>query len=305
MPGDAWSVPSALPEGRGLAYGCPMARNLDVRVSDTLWDALRDRAESSGQSVSHIVQAALAEALDVEHHSIFQVSTSGAIVEGLFQGCVSVADLRRHGDLGLGTFEDLDGEMILLDGHCYQARADGSVREAGDDELTPFASVVNFAADFVTEVEGISSWSELTAHLDGLRTSANGLVAIRAAGTFTSLDLRAACRHASGTDLVTATADQGLFHYENMRGTLVGFWSPEYTKSIAIAGYHIHFISDDRQHGGHVLDLVVDRLPLEIQQVTDIHLAIPETKEFLEADFSRDPMQALAEVEHDKRGKNA
>ncbi|MGI9197873.1 MAG: acetolactate decarboxylase [Candidatus Nanopelagicales bacterium] len=282
-----------------------MAKNLDVRVSDTLWEALHDRAESSGQSVSHLVQAALAEALDVEHHSIFQVSTSGAIVEGLFQGCVSVADLRRHGDLGLGTFEDLDGEMILLDGHCYRARADGSVTEAGDDDLTPFASVVNFAADSVAEVEGITSWAELTAHLDGQRTSANGMVAIRAAGTFASLDLRAACRHASGTDLVTATADQGLFHREGISGTLVGFWSPDYTKSIAIAGYHIHFISDDRQHGGHVLDLVVDRLPLEIQQVTDIHLAIPETTEFLEADFSRDPMQALAEVEHDKRGKSS
>ena len=275
-----------------------MAKNLDTRISDTLWQALHDRAATSGQSVSHIVQAALAEALDVEHHSLFQVSTSGAIVEGLFQGCVSVADLRRHGDLGLGTFDDLDGEMILIDGHCYQARSDGSVTEASDDELTPFASVVSFAADEVHTLPPISTWDDFTAHVDALRHSVNGIIAIRATGYFDSMEVRTACKAEPGTDLVSAVANQAIFTFEGIRGSLVGFWSPEYAQAISIAGYHVHFISDDRQHGGHVLQLTATDLPLELHLVSDIHLAIPETEAFLQADLAGDTTAALQQAEH-------
>ncbi|MEI6362744.1 MAG: acetolactate decarboxylase [Actinomycetes bacterium] len=279
-----------------------MSHNLNVRVSNSIWTALAERSRTSGQSISHIVQAALAEALDIEHHSIFQVSTSGAIVQGLYQGCVSVADLRRHGDVGLGTFEDLDGEMILIDGHCYQARSDGSVVEAADTELTPFASVVNFAPDFVADLTGIATYDDLTAHLDGLRTSENGIVSFKATGTFNSIDLRAACKTESGVDLVAATSSQALFHFDDITGTLVGFWSPEYTKSIAISGYHMHFIDVDRRHGGHVLELATDDLHVEVNDVNDVHLAIPETQAFLEADLAGDHSAALEIAEHERKG---
>lgn len=265
-----------------------MARSLDIRLSDSLWAALHDRAETSGQSVNHIVQAALAEALDVQHHSIFQVSTSGAIVQGLYEGCVSVADLRRHGDLGLGTFEDLDGEMILLDGHCFQARADGSVVEAPDDALTPFAAVVSFIADTTTRVGPVTSLDDLTARLDELRTSDNTIVAFKITGTFDTLALRAACKHEPGTGLVDATADQGLFDFTDVTGTMLGFWSPDYAQAISISGYHLHFLSDDHRHGGHVLGVTATSLAADLHQVSDVHLAIPETEAFMHADLNRD-----------------
>ncbi len=279
-----------------------MARTLDVRISDTLWQALQERSTSSGQSIHHIVTAALAEALDVEHHSIFQVSTSGAIVQGLYQGCVTVADLRRHGDLGLGTFEDLDGEMILIDGHCFQARADGSVTEASDDELTPFATVVSFVADSTHDIHDIGSLEDLTVTLDALRTSANAIVAFRITGTFDTITLRAACRHESGTGLVSATADQGIFDLTNFSGTLLGFWTPEYAQAIGISGYHLHAISDDLRHGGHLLEVSLRDATVEMHQVNDVHLAIPETQAFLEADLSADTTAALDVAERTVRG---
>ena len=278
-----------------------MSHELRTRVSTSIWQALTERSQTSGQSVSHIVQAALAEALDIDHHSIFQVSTSGAIVQGLYQGCVSVADLRRHGDVGLGTFEDLDGEMILIDGRCYQARSDGTVVEAGDAELTPFASVVNFAADRVVTLDRVTSFADLTGQLDGLRLSENGIVAYRATGRFSSIDVRAACKTESGIGLVDAVASQAMFHFEDLEATLVGFWSPEYTKAISISGYHLHAISADRAHGGHVLDLRVEDLHVEINDVNDFHLAIPETVEFLAADLAGDHAEALAVAELDPR----
>jgi acetolactate decarboxylase len=80
-------------------------------------------------------------------HSLYQVSTATALVEGVYQGAVQVSTLREHGDLGLGTFEGLDGEMVIVDGHVFQVSSDGSVREVQDDVLSPFAAVTAFSSD--------------------------------------------------------------------------------------------------------------------------------------------------------------
>src|ERR1700757_2083863 len=100
---------------------------LDTTISPGLWQALVDHAQRTHESLAHIVSAALAEYLQVTHHTLYQVSTSTALVEGIYQGAARVGTLREHGDLGLGTFEDLDGEMVVVDGQFFQARSVGSV----------------------------------------------------------------------------------------------------------------------------------------------------------------------------------
>ena len=262
-----------------------MAHRLETTVSDALWAAIRARADSLGLPVRQVVQDALAEALDVEHHSMFQVSTSGALIEGLYQGAMTVGALRRHGDTGLGTFEELDGEMVLVDGHCYQARGDGSVTEVSDDTLTPFATVVAFSPDETVSLSDIASFDDLTARLDGLRTSGNDFFAWRITGHFDELRLRAACRHASGTPLVEAVADQAVFECHNITATIVGFWSPPFSQAIAIPGYHLHAVSKDRTSAGHVFDLRAPEVVAEVHRVSDLHVALPETEAFLRADL--------------------
>lgn len=278
-----------------------MARSITIQLPDTLWRALAEHSDSSGQSIHHIVTAALAEALDVDHHSLFQVSTSGAVVRGLYQGCVTVADLRRHGDLGLGTFEDLDGEMILIDGHCFQARVDGSVTEAPDSAMTPFATVTSFHPDATQAIEGVTSLAELTRALDDLRPSPNTTVAFRITGMFPSMTVRAACKHESGIGLVDATADQGVFDFADISGTILGFWTPDYARAIGVAGYHLHAIDDDRTRAGHLLEVAVSTGLVEFHLVNDIHLAIPETQAFLAADLSGDLDTALDIAERSTR----
>lgn len=263
-----------------------MAHRLQTTISDALWVALQERATRLGLPVREVVQNALAEALDLGHHSMFQVSTSGALVEGLYQGALTVGDLRRHGDTGLGTFEELDGEMILVDGHCFQARSDGSVTEVSDDELTPFATVVAFAADLSTRVDDVTSFDDLTARLDSLRTSGNDFFAWRITGECTHLRVRTACRHASGTPLIDAVADQAVFELHHVPASMVGFWSPAYAEAVAIPGYHLHAVTADRAHGGHVFDLQSDGLVVEMHRVSDLHVALPETAEFLQARLS-------------------
>jgi len=208
-----------------------------------------------------------------------------------------VADIKRHGDFGLGTFDGLDGEGIMLDGTCWQARSDGSVHVAPDSALAPFWATTFFAAHTTTTLPSVSSWGDLTAQLDGLRRSDNLFCAIRITGTFERIHYRVACKSAHGTDLVSATSHQAEFSQSDLRGSLVGFWTPSYARTINVPGYHLHLLSDDHNHGGHILDVQAKDLTVQVHMDNHVHLALPETPAFLEADLQGDPAEALARAE--------
>lgn len=270
---------------------------LECELPQSLWNALEQRRRSTGDSLSHIVSHALADALQLEHATLFQVSTAGALVEGVYQGAVSVAQLLEHGDFGLGTFEDLDGEMIVVDGRCYQARGDGSIREPPADALVPFAVVTRFRPERSTRFRSVASFDDLRTQLDGLRNSANLFFAVSAHGTFDSLKVRAVCKSAKSERLVDAASHQQEFEFENATGRILGFWTPEYAKTVNVPGYHLHYLADDLSGGGHLLDCRASDLRIRIEHAADFRMAIPETRGFLRADLTGDPSAELDKAE--------
>src|SRR5258707_15635687 len=102
---------------------------LTCTLSTGIWNLLQGHSQRADEPPGHTVSKALAAYFDVAHHTIYQVSTATALVEGIYQGAVRVGALREHGELGLGTFEDLDGEMVIGDGHFFRVRSYGSARE--------------------------------------------------------------------------------------------------------------------------------------------------------------------------------
>jgi acetolactate decarboxylase len=176
------------------------------------------------------------------NHTLYQVSTATALVEGIYLGAVRVGTLREHGDLGLGTFENLDGEMVIVDGHVFQVRSDGSVRECHDDVLSPFAVITSFAPEAAVTLEECPDLSHLTSRFDALRHSDNVFFALRVDGHFDYVHTRAMCRTEEGVPLVQAAAVQPEFEFRGVAGTLVGFWTPEYAKTLNVPGYHLHFL---------------------------------------------------------------
>jgi acetolactate decarboxylase len=270
---------------------------LTCAVSAGVRDALRQRMERTGETLDQAVTACLAEALDVEHHSIFQVSTSGALVQGVYQAATTIGDVRRHGDFGLGTFVALDGEGILLDGTCFRAGSDGSLAEVPDSTPAPFWVATRFCADLTVTLEDIQSWDDLCARLTALRPSGNLLAAIRLDGVFDFLHVRVACKTQPGTSLVEATSHQAEFEFENLGGTLAGFFTPAYARTINVPGYHLHLLSADRRHGGHVLGIRSKSLRAAIHTANDLHIVLPENAAFLHADLNGDPAAALAKAE--------
>lgn len=238
---------------------------------------------------------------ELAHHTIYQVSTATALVEGIYQGAVRIGVLREHGDLGLGTFENLEGEMVIVDGHFFQVRCDGSVREVDDGVLSPFAVITQFAPDPAVTLNQCPDMGHLTARFDGLRHSDNVFFALRVDGQFDYVHTRAMCRTKEGVPLVQAAAVQPEFEFHDIKGTLVGFWTPVYAKTLNVPGYHLHFVSDDRTRGGHLLQCSGSNLRLQIQREGDYHIALPETEDFLKADLRRDPAADLAQAEGEKK----
>jgi acetolactate decarboxylase len=270
---------------------------INVRIPASLKAALDAEIAKTGASVSSIVTSSLAQYFGTTVHTLFQVSTSGALVAGIYEGAVSAGMILQHGDFGLGTFENLDGEMVVLDGHVYRVQGTGKVSEVTQDALAPFAVVTRFAPEVDLELAPTDSLSALTRRCDDHRQSNNIFYAFRLDGHFHHVRTRAVSRPAGHGRLVDAAKAQAEFEFSEMQGTLVGLWSPGFSSAFSIPGYHFHFLSQDRLHGGHLLTCSAGALRLRMETLTDFHLALPADEGFLRADLSRNAAAELAYAE--------
>jgi acetolactate decarboxylase len=236
-------------------------------------------------SVLHL-QALRHAALPVEEHAAhvaFQASTLEALLDGAYDGDLTIGELRRHGDLGLGTFDALDGEMIVLDGEVWRARVDGAVERAADDERTPFAVVTPFAADATIVVEEAMEQEELLALVTSsaggrLRTPEDetGCFALRFDGRLDAVHARSVPPQPKPyPPLAEAAATQREFALGPAEGSLVGFVFPSWAGGIELPGAHLHAITADRTRGGHVLHARVGPGVLQLAALSDLHLELP------------------------------
>ena len=272
---------------------------IHCNIPDSLLDELEKRMAIDQASCDTVIAEALSRYFEEQGQTLFQVSTSAALVQGLYQGAIQVSRLLRHGDFGLGTFVDLDGEMVILDGTCYQVSSSGTVRPVEGDRFIPYAVVTLFRAEACKRIEGLRSLSELIAVCDDLRKSNNVFYAFRAEGKFAFVKARVMRLVQNGVGLSDAASGQAEFLFEEMEGSLVGLWSPTFAGAFSVVGYHFHFISKDRRHGGHVLGCEARNITIEGCRMSEMQVSLPETEEFLGADLSKDPNEDLARAEQD------
>ena len=198
---------------------------------------------------------------------LYQVSTINVLLDGGYDGMMTFGRLKKHGDIGIGTFDKLDGESIMLDGVVYQASADGKVQLVPDSMTTPFACVTCFQADETLDLKDIKSLEALKTALDAKITTRTVFYAVRIDGVFADVKYRSVPKQAKPyPKLAEVAKTQPVFERKNIKGTLVGFWCPELAKALNVPGWHLHFLSDDRQSGGHLLDcnMVEGRAQLDL-----------------------------------------
>ena len=224
---------------------------------------------------------------------LYQTSTMSALVDGIYDGSVTIAELLEHGDFGVGTFNHLDGEMVVNDGVCFHLYSSGEARVAGLDELTPFAAVTTFQPDMTFDVGTPTTRAELIALIEARLSSENLFYAIKATGDFSTVSTRTAARQeAPYQPLAKATDDQAVRTFTATAGVLVGFRTPDYEQGISVAGFHLHFLNDEGTGGGHAFDFVLDRGLVEICTVSEMRLSLPTSGPFLSADLHANNLDA-------------
>lgn len=230
--------------------------------------------------------------------AIFQYSTINALLEGLYDSDVPVSELAKHGDFGIGTFNGLDGEMIALSGVFYQIDGDGEALRIPDETKTPFAVVTFFHGVNVVYPKVSLDLQGLINYMDGMILTKNIFYAIRIDGTFKKVKTRSVKKQKKPYPrLVDALKKQPEFELKNVRGTLVGFRFPAYMGSLNVPGYHLHFITEDRAAGGHVLELQTDTVSVRIAPVHEFHMVLPRNKSFYDSDLTKEKKSDLDKVE--------
>jgi acetolactate decarboxylase len=227
---------------------------------------------------------------------LYQVSTIDALLEGTYDGVLSFGELQKHGDFGIGTFDALDGEMIAADGVYYQARADGSVYRVNGTMTTPFATVTFFDPDREIPVDKTINFTEMTAFLDEQIPSPNLFYAVRVDGTFTLVKVRAfPAQSKPYKRLVDAVAEEHELHEVN--GTLVGFYTPAFVQGLNVPGYHLHFLAEEKDVGGHVLDFSLCKGVIQLDITPEFQMILPSEGDFCGVNLTGNLTQELETIE--------
>jgi acetolactate decarboxylase len=228
---------------------------------------------------------------------IYQTSTMAALLDGVYDGEVTFAEIAKHGDFGLGTFNHLDGEMVAVEGQFYRLRADGTATPVDPQETTPFAQVAFFSTDTIHQLDGPVRRAALEALIDTLTASKNLFYAIRVDGPFQRVLTRTVAKvERPYPAFVEATKQQATRTFTNVQGTLIGFRTPDYAQGLGVAGYHLHFLTEDRTGGGHVIDFTLGKATIQISAQADVHLNLPQTPAFMSADLTGRDLDAEIEL---------
>ncbi len=230
--------------------------------------------------------------------SVYLCAPVNALVEGIFEQKVPFSEVKKHGDFGLGTFDKLDGEMVMLDGAIYQIDGQGQVRVIEDESAqTPFACVTYFNPLSVESLNETMGYDQFLQWLHTLMPSPNIFYAFRIEGLFNRVKVRSVSKQESLRPLVEIAAEQSIFNFSKVRGTVAGFYTPSFMSSLNVPGLHLHFLSVDRTGGGHLLECEPEQVKVAVQLISRFEMSMPLTLDYLTWDFKRDIEKDLDKVE--------
>lgn len=230
--------------------------------------------------------------------TVTQVSILNALLASRFDGCLPCRDLLEYGDLGIGTFDHMDGELVMVDGSIYQVKADGKVYAPDLDNRVPFATVCQFRPQKTWSLTETTDLEAFEKSIDEKASNPNVFCAVRAEGSFSHMRTQA-LRIQNKPYPPTAEVVRGCAHFEmkDVSGTIVGFRGPPYVKGVSDMGYHLHFLTHDKTQGGHILAFAMDRGTCAIDICSNHSVILPEEGAALAGiDMSRDLVNEFHEA---------
>lgn len=228
---------------------------------------------------------------------VYLCAPVNALVEGIYEQKIPFLEIKKHGDFGLGTFDNIDGEMVMLDGKIYQMTSDGRVSQVDEQAFTPFACVTFYKPLSHDELEQEMTYEDFLEWVQSLLPSPNIFYAIRMDGFFAYVKVRSVPKQENYRPLVEVAKEQPIFNFSNIKGTLAGFFTPAFMGSLSVPGLHLHFLSEDLQHGGHLLECRPQKVRAGVQFISGLELALPMSLDYLTWDFQRDIQKDLNKAE--------
>ena len=254
----------------------------------------REKTDTTSQPVNVVEET-------VDRDVLFQVSLLQGLTFGDYHGSITAEELKQNGDIGIGTFDRLNGELIMLDGKIYRAAGDGSVEEVPDNETIPFSNVTFFDEDDVDELSDVNDMESLVEKLDEKveELGSNQFYMIRIDGEFEAMNVRSELEQEEPYKPLAEVleTDQTFFDYENINGTVVGLYCPPYMKDLNATGWHLHFVSDDRTKGGHVLGLDIKTAEITWDYTEGFEMKLPDDDMFADFDLTIDQSEDIEKVE--------
>lgn len=219
----------------------------------------------------------------VKPDTYFHYSIWHAFVNKVFDADLKVSTLKANGDIGLGSFNMLDGEMVMLDGVPYRIREDGEITVGADDDEIVYANATFFDRDGSFPINETVGFDKFRAICNENLPSLNLFYAFKVHGTFKTIKLGGLNKQEKPFDdgLDVLIPNRPIFEGENVHGTMVGFFCPEFIGDINAAGYHFHFISEDLKLGGHVMEFECTE-PLEVKydEMNNYHFFLPDNEDY-------------------------
>jgi acetolactate decarboxylase len=231
-------------------------------------------------------------------NKIYLCAPVNALVEGIYEQNIPFYEIKKHGDFGIGTFNDLNGEMMMFDGLIYRIGSDGKASQITDEETcTPFSCVTFFQPASEEELEQELSYEEFLKWTIELMPSPNIFYAFRIEGEFTYVKTRSVPKQENYRPLVEVAKEQPTFEFKDIKGQMVGFYTPSYMSSVSVPGMHLHFLTDDHTSGGHLLECRLRKVKVELQYLYTLELSLPSNLDYLTWDFQRDIGRDLNKAE--------
>ena len=238
----------------------------------------------------------------MDNNKMYQVSTLQALALGYSRAVITVEDLLKEGDTGLGTFEDVNGEMILMDGQCYRADQSGNITVVPTETGVPFAAASRLYGEQQFPVKNMPDFNslktELTLKIEE-RFGLNSMHIVKIDGEFGKVDARSEAPYRSHhvTLKEVLSMNQEAFIFENIRGSLVGVYFPDYMDGINMPGWHLHFLSEDRTKGGHVFDVSMKEGLVKLDKITNIYINLPKDPAFDTYTLKQDLQKEIKSIE--------
>ena len=217
----------------------------------------------------------------MEDNHIYQYSLLNALMDGVSETGITASKLASKGNQGLGTFVRMNGELLFLDGKVYQLEAEGKIRVADDNDQIPFAVSTQFVPQTTKNVK-LKDKDDIENALDGFKGNTTNLfMTYRVNGLFNYLKCRTVRgQEYKGQSLSELGKKQSVETYEEVSGTIIGFRTPKNWQGFGVAGEHLHFITDDRTAGGHVLEITAGEVEMQMAVASNVHIELPTSDDF-------------------------